>query len=364
MQPYLIAKLIHKSQWLINLLPNKLYTQLYSSGRRYFMQQFYQQHLPAKFTPPPKWQRSLWGLTFQSPLMNSAGMFKNGEAYDLVMAQGAGGYVGGTSTYNQRPGNIKHGIKLPFITLPKSHISLNFLGLPNLGDQLLAKQVFTHHKLANCPLGWSLMCSPDYSEAEGLENLIRGLWLYHNNPQIDFLEINESCPNIRLGTGNISQRLKYIAENFLIKRERKLPVVVKLSSDLNLELLPQILAILVKYKFDGINLGNTSTNYQFIKKQVVPTEQSVFNYFISQFGGGVGGMALKNKSLALCEAAVNYKNQLNPDYEFHIIRSGGIDNLADLNESEQVGVSLNQWYTGYFINYAQQGNNLYQNIFS
>lgn len=44
----------------------------------------------------------MWGIKFRNSLYNSAGMFKNGEGYDLVSKIGAGAYLGGTSTHNPR----------------------------------------------------------------------------------------------------------------------------------------------------------------------------------------------------------------------------------------------------------------------
>src|SRR5579863_675501 len=150
MTPRLIARL---SLWLnpiISRLPQNLAIKIYSSARSYFMQQFYQHKVTSLAIN--KRPRVLWGLTFNLPLMNSAGMFKNGEGYDIVAHQGAGAYIGGTSTYNPRQGNTKLGIQHPFISLPKSQLSLNFLGLPNLGDISLSQHKITKNKQAGCPI--------------------------------------------------------------------------------------------------------------------------------------------------------------------------------------------------------------------
>jgi dihydroorotate dehydrogenase len=365
------------------------------------MQSFYEHEIQQiVFNFSEKWQRSLWGLKFRLPLMNSAGMFKNGEGYNIVANQGAGGYIGGTSTGNPRTGNIKHGITHPFISLPKSHATLNYLGLPNQGDEVLAKKIITPHKVDGCPIGWSVMRSPDYEIAEKLylkcskfevfdkrrnlqivnkernqkaqmmtiqsiDKLIQSLWLYHDNQHIDFIEINESCPNIKVDAGDITKRLYYIAENFLTKRTRKLPVILKLSNDLSLHNLPKLLDVVFECKFDGINLGNTSTDYIDARKSILDQkEQQFFDYFISNFGGGLGGDLLKTKSLALCAAAVNYREIVKPNYEFHIIRTGGINRIQDILDSNNAGITLNQWYTGYFDNYITHGDKLYSKLFT
>lgn len=366
MKPQQIAKLGIWLNPIIRHLPKNLVISIYSNGRSYFMQKFYF-HKFAKIPLIIK-PRTLWGLTFNLPLMNSAGMFKNGEGYDLAANQGAGGYLGGTSTYNLRSGNIKLGIHHPFLSLPQSNLSLNFLGLPNLGDEHLSRVTITANKQNGCPIGWSVMRSPDYSMEIALEKLIESLWLYHNNPNIDFIEINESCPNIKSVDNKknsldiLENRLAYIATNFLAKRKRRLPVILKLSTDLDINQIPELLNTLIAGRFDGINLGNTSTNYPAVNLKDIK-EQELFNYFTQNIGGGVGGNSLKKTSLQLCSTAIKYIQQIRPDYEFHVIRTGGIDSLQDIIDSDNAGISLNQWYTGYFENYIKHGDILYAQIF-
>ena len=63
--------------------------------------------------------------------------------------------------------------------------------------------------------------------------------------------------------------------------------------------------------------------------------------------------------MTLSAAAVNYLELVKPGYEFHVIRSGGINSIQDIIDSNNAGVSLNQWYSGYFENYITYGNKLY-----
>lgn len=359
-----LAQASHKySSSIGKVLPKKYLIRFESLCRSYFMHKLYAETpATAYFLPDAKWHRTLWGLKFQTPLMNSAGMFKNGEGYDLVAKQGAGGYLAGTSTFNPRAGNTIHGIQHPFISLAKSQISLNSLGLPNLGDEILASQIITQHKQPNCPIGWSVMRSSDYDSATGMINLIKSLWLYHDNPQIDFIELNESCPNVKLDGGGLAERLELIAANFLLKRKRNLPVILKLSNSITLATLTNILDMVVRYKFDGINLGNTATNYASYREAVDIQERALFDYFTKNYGGGIGGNCLKHNSLQLCSTAAQYIKKLSIDYEFHVIRTGGVNSLSDILQSEQAGISLNQWYTGYFTNYLHNANSVYENL--
>lgn len=364
LSPLVLSKLYHASHKVVDLLSESQQVKIASAGRKLFMQQFACQKIAKPVIPADELALDLWGINFRSPIMNSAGMFKNGEAYDVVAALGAGAYIGGTSTANPRSGNSKHGINLPFITFPRSEVAINWLGLPNLGDEILAQKIITPQKIAGCPIGWSLMRSPDFTEAEGLNKLIASLWKYHDNAQIDFIEINESCPNVKNGGGSIIPRLEIISREFLAKRSRHLPVVVKLSNDLTYESVEQIIDALVRLNFDGINLGNTSTNYGLMRSRLLPEEKELYDYFTHEFGGGVSGSCLKDNSLQLCTIAAERLAQLKPVQEFHIIRSGGVNCWEDVRQSQQHGAKLSQWYTGFFSQYNKLGNQVYCNLYS
>jgi dihydroorotate dehydrogenase len=138
----------------------------YSEGRIEFLEKLKNEKVRKPFVPHEGLSRVLWGIKFRSYLMNAAGMFKNGECYELVEKQGAGGYLGGTGTWNSREGNRKDGIILPFVPYPKSNAASNWLGLPNDGDQINAVRAGLIEKVEGCPVGWSIMGSPDFESDE------------------------------------------------------------------------------------------------------------------------------------------------------------------------------------------------------
>jgi len=358
---------------MINLVYNKIghhlsflsdmsYIKLNSVARKHYHDIFMGQNIIEQTFLKDELSTTLWGIKFRNKVCNSAGMFKSGEGYDICANLGAGAYIGGTSTYNPRVGNTKEKIHLPFMRLTKSKMTLNYLGLPNLGDEVLSKKVFTTRKVEGCPIGWSVMKSPDYSKEEAEEKLIKSLFLYQNNPQVDFMEINVSCPNIKKSSVGILDSLNYISEEFLKKRMRHFPIIIKLSNDVTEECLTDILKSLVDLGYDGVNIGNTSTDYSTIINEIHSDEKKVFNTFTSTFNGGIGGKPLKSRSYQLCKFANEYLKTLKVKQEFHVIRTGGIDCHNDLIESDSVGVSLNQWQTGFFFNYIEHGNNVYKNI--
>jgi len=362
LKPQTLSHLYYRLHPFINILPLRLQVKVASAGRQAFMKCFSKYSDFPTYVSPAGQEKKLWGLTFRNSLFNSAGMFKNGEGYDIIARMGAGAYLGGTSTANPRLGNSKNNINLPFITLPDSQVSINWLGLPNQGDEILHQKIITRQKEPTCPIGWSIMRSPDYNEEEGMQHLINSLWLYHNNSTIDFLELNESCPNVKSGGGSIIPRLGIISSQFLNHRSRRFPVILKLSNDIDEQSLRIIIKEAITCGFDGINLGNTSTNYTEIRKFIKPKELAVYNYFTANFGGGISGKVLNENSLTLCRIAVDEIKKIQPAHEFHVIRSGGISTWNDIKQSEEAGIALNQWYTGFFDNFTKYGYNVYQKI--
>ncbi|MFY8160196.1 MAG: hypothetical protein ACOVNU_02615, partial [Candidatus Kapaibacteriota bacterium] len=112
----------------------------------------------------------------------------------------------------------------------------------------------------------------------------------------------------------------------------------------------------------GINIGNTSTKYVEFEKVIHANEKAVFNYFSKTFGGGLSGRKLKENSFKLSLIAQDTLDSIKKSkdiQEFHIIRTGGIENYNDIKISIEKGISLCQWYTGYFSKYALFGNKIY-----
>ncbi|MFA6571503.1 MAG: hypothetical protein WCT77_09730 [Bacteroidota bacterium] len=351
----------------VSKLPPELVSTIYSSGRKLFLQLLVSETPHISYTPPPILSRKLWGIEFKSPLFNAAGMFKHGEGYRLVAAQGAGAYLAGTSTCQPRRGNEKNGIIHPFIAYSKSHASSNWIGLPNDGHAELARCLSRIEKAEACPVGVSVAASPGQSDKEALKGLLEGLNLF-DKAGVDFIELNESCPNvphpqnIDKTTGldlHLIERLEFINKNFISCKRRNLPIIVKFSVDTCNKHLPALMDILFDNKFDGVNFGNTSTDYELMQKMISPDDIKLFEYFTTQFGGGVSGTPLKQKSFELASQAVSLISGKTPADEFYVIRTGGIENITDINRSESAGIALNQWFTGYFEAFARKGHRLY-----
>jgi dihydroorotate dehydrogenase len=334
----------------------------YSAGRKLFLRQL-ESERPEPYEPPAELSRTMWGIRFRAPLMNAAGMFKNGGGYEVSYLEGAGGYLHGSSTNPGRAGNKKYGIKNPFIPLPRSRGAINWLGLNNDGDEKIIGRVSRLWQQEGCPVVTNLAESPDRENSEKTPALVRSLHKYANIGMRVF-EVNYSCPNTgdMDGFEELHKKLRCISENF-IKRRENVYVVVKFSNDTQIAQVPQVMDMLFGLGFHGVNFGNTSTSYGALVREIDPRDRELFNYFVTRFGGGVSGPALKEKSLDLCDHAVTYRDKGPPKQEFHVWRTGGVEGVSDLIDSDGVGVSMNLWFTGFFDRFSEYGHGLYERLF-
>jgi dihydroorotate dehydrogenase len=367
-----LAKVDYSLRPITTLLPAPLIIKTYSFGRRWFLNRLFNSPPKEKIPIPEKYSRKILGLEFQSPIFNAAGIFKEGFGYELAWREGAGAFLIGTITPSFRQGNRKDGYYLPFIPLPKSGSAINWLGLPNAGFEEIAKRVQNIEKHSGCPIGVSIAADPTAQGLDSLNGVLNGLEIFSNS-QADFIELNESCPNVPHEhcddngssiDSKLIERLEWISNNFLQKRKRHFPVIVKFSLDTKPEQIEELLRLLIDLGFDGVNFGNTSTDYEYYSQYLTNHEKQNFNYFTQKFGGGLSGEILKAKSLELCKIAQQLLAKIQPHNEFVITRTGGISSADDLQASSDNLIMLNQWFSGYFENFAKNGHQLYSKILS
>ncbi len=345
----------------VHLLPFPLVLALHSWGRPLLWKHL-SRHVPAvPFDPPPHAERRYWGLRFRCPVFNAAGLFKYGEGYELAYRQGAGAYLLGTITALSRRGRTAFGIRHPFMSFPRTRAALNVLGLPNAGHRAAAAWIRTLPRYTAFPLGISVALDPELNPSEALQLLLEGLRLY-SDAGADFIEINESCPNIPHDPSwhALQHRLRWIADHFLVHRSRPLPVLVKVSVDTPAESLLRLLELLLELGYDGMTIGNTSTAYEALMPAFASSELRHYAAFWRRLGGGVSGAPLAKRRQQLLQLAAQWLAQHRRDREFHLLAVGGIMSPTDLQEALATGASLVQWYTGYIHALAHYGDDVYR----
>ena len=362
-----IANYESKIRNYIGIFPPHFISFIYSNSRKIFLKNL----TKSKFSLvklPTDLKVKLWDIEFNNSIFNAAGMFKDGIGYELCYKMGAGAFLAGTTTYNMRLGNKKKLILHPFMPYPYSKAASNWMGLPNKGHEAVANILKKIEKKKGCPVGISVSFDNDKYEQYGM---YEGLKVYEK-ANVDFIELNESCPNVEhnsdekkvgLVAQSLIDRLEFISKFFIKKCNRNIPIIVKFSNDTKIEVIPALIDILVDLKFSGINFGNTSVNYGEYINNIDEKDKKLFLYFTQTFGGGLSGEILKNTSLNLCAEAIKYIKNKNLQNEFHCIRTGGISSLDDIIISKNNGILLNEWFTGFFDNFAKNGFNVYKLLF-
>jgi len=362
----ILAKLDYQIRPFILLINPWFATVTYSYGRKLFLKLLSEEVSEKPFLPPSELNKKLWDIDFRLPVFNAAGMFKKGEGYYTVASQGAGAYLAGTATYHKRKGNFKNGILHPFLPYHSSEAASNWMGLPNEGFEVIAKRLSKIEKVKGCPVGISLSFSPEAVIVTAINEMLEGLAMF-DKAKVDFIELNESCPNVKHADHeneekNLWLRMESISEKFLSKRKRNLPVIVKFSNDTALGQVPMLTDKLIEFGFEGVNFGNTSTEYEEYADDIDRYDIKNYKYFTNTFKGGLSGKILKQKSLELCSAAVSHILSKSLNKEFHVIRTGGVENYKDISESKNEGIALNQWFTGYFSAFSLYGHSLHEKL--
>ena len=351
--------------FVVSNLPSWASVFLFSRGRKLFLEKFVKER-PEKRDIPKDLEVVCWGLRFQSPLMNAAGMFKDKDAHEIVAAQGAGAYLRGTDVWSPYRGNKRASIRNPVAFFPRSGASLNWLGLPGDGIEANLPRVSRAEKIEGCPYGCSLMGDPRIEDEEKrLCYLVAGMFDYAD-AGVDFLEDNFSCPNTGDQTPDLKhlrKQIRYVGDNFISIVGRKVPVIAKLSVDWPIRDVKETMDMLFDAGFSGVNFGNTSINYLQHGINISAKERGLYNFFFELFGGGVGGRPLKEYSLELASEAARYVKEGPPGQEFHVIRTGGVESWRDVLQSRNEGIPLNGWFTGYWEAFAKHGHDIYIEIF-
>ncbi len=260
------------------------------------------------------------GIEFKNPVLTASGTFGFGEEfselYDLSML---GGICSKGLTLSQRSGNT--GIRV--WETPMGLI--NSIGLQNPGVDNFINQELPKMKNYNTVIIANLggHCEEDYFE--GIYKL--------NESDIDLIELNISCPNVK--TGGMAFGMKAsVAYDIVskIKRICKKPLMVKLSP--NAENISEMAIACEEAGADGLSLINTIQAMAIDIKN----KKAVFDNVYA----GLSGPCVKPIALRMVhEAAKSVK--------IPVCGLGGIMNTEDVIEFIMAGASLVQIGTANFI---------------
>ena len=277
-----------------------------------------------------------FGLTFPNPVGLAAGFDKDGVALRALAALGFGFIEAGTVTYHPQPGNKRPRL----FRLPNDKALINRAGFNNEGAAAFVKHVSKHKP--TCVLGVSIGKSKIVPLDAAVEDYLRSFDLVY--PVADYIAVNVSSPN----TPQLRelQRPDHLATLLEALQQRNLelsankpdgkptPLLVKLSPELNLEELKQIVEVVRTFRVAGLIATNTTTSRDGLQ---TPTEK------IAACGeGGLSGLPLRERSTNMIAMLYNLTGSSIP-----LIGVGGVFTAEDAWDKITAGASLIQLYTGF-----------------
>ncbi|HEY6660913.1 MAG TPA: quinone-dependent dihydroorotate dehydrogenase [Pyrinomonadaceae bacterium] len=282
-----------------------------------------------------------FGLSFPNPVGLAAGFDKNGIALQPLAALGFGFIEAGTVTYHPQPGNARPRL----FRLAEDQALINRAGFNNDGAAVFARRVAQHRP--DCVLGVSIGKSKITPLEEATEDYLASFELVYN--VADYIAVNVSSPNTpQLRELQQSEQLASLLSALQARRrelQKQVPLLVKLSPDLERPDLEMIVDVIERLQIDGIIATNTT-----VSRDNLQTDAGR----VAAFGeGGLSGKPLRNRSTQMIAELYQLTRGRIP-----LIGVGGIFNADDAWEKISAGASLVQLYTGFIY----QGPNIAQQI--
>jgi dihydroorotate dehydrogenase len=351
----LISRLDHRVRpWLAKSLPPQWFITAYSEGRTPYLKFLSEENIPAVVAP----QRpvELWGLRFRNDISNAAGFDKDGTLLHFNHAIGAGFTVVGTVLNRTHSGNIFSSLGRtfnPWTPLPSSSSAINSLGLPGKGIDPVLDRIKAFQddvQPADYPIGLSIMGHPSQKGQAKIDGVIE--CLEKALPIVDFIELNESCPNVQHDspTEKSHHDFEHRIKHFTSCRNTvspNTPLWVKFGQKPSND----SLCLLDRYGVQAVALLNTQTDYKSIRSRLPQTDHKLFDYYTKNYRGGVSGRVIQGDAAEAVEHTALAIESLK--LKLKIVHVGGLNCKGDMDGSRQLA-PLREWYTGLMENLGTQ----------
>lgn len=285
--------------------------------------------VPYKNRPRPTVVRVM-GINFPSRVGLAAGLDKNADYIPGLASCGFGFVEVGTVTPFPQSGN--EGARV--FRLVKDRAIINRMGFPNLGVDHAIQQITALKERPILGINIGKNASTPIEEAT-TDYLICFQKVY---AYADYVTINISSPNTEhlreLQEQNhlfdLLTRLKQEQRKLAAQHGRHVPLVVKISPDLNAEQLEMMAQVFLGTEIDGIIVSNTTLAREGLRDLTGALNQ-----------GGLSGAPLFEKSTEIIKLLNGYLKGRIP-----LIAAGGIMSAEDAEEKLKAGAVLVQLYTG------------------
>jgi len=272
-----------------------------------------------------------FGLTFPNPVGLAAGLDKNGEHIDALLALGFGFVEIGTVTPRAQEGNPKPRM----FRLPEHQAVINRLGFNNGGVDALVRNVERARRKGGL-LGINIGKNKDTPNESAEDDYLHCLERVY--PLADYITVNISSPNTAgLRELQEEQSLRRLVSTLREAQERlgaqhgkRVPMLVKVAPDLSDSDIEAAARVLSDLKVDGVIATNTTVGRMGVQGAPHAEEQ-----------GGLSGKPLMGQATLVLRMLRTRMAESIP-----LVGVGGILSGADAVTKMAAGATLVQCYTG------------------
>ena len=267
---------------------------------------------------------TLFGKEIKNPIGIAAGFDKDAEVYNSLFNLGFGFVEVGTVTPLKQYGNKKPRV----FRLENDKALINRLGFNNSGSDNVSKRI-----KKNKPIGiLGVNIGPNWDSKDRVGDYLIGFKKFHN--LADYITINISSPNTEnlRDFHNLDELGNLLDKIFAEKKKlsSKIPIALKVSPDINNDIVKDISKLLIEYKVNALIVSNTTDQNRDNLKDHQKFQR-----------GGLSGKPLRDISNKL----INYFFK-NLNGQVKIIGVGGVDSGKSAYEKFLSGADFVQLYTG------------------
>ena len=272
----------------------------------------------------PLFKTKIFNKDIDNPIGIAAGFDKNAEVYNSLYKLGFGFVEVGTITPLKQYGNPKPRV----FRLVEDEALINRLGFNNLG----AKNVVNRIK-SNKPIGLlGINIGPNKDTENRLGDYVECFKTFHE--VADYITINISSPNTEdLRSFHKQSKLNELLETINEEKKvlsSKIPIVVKISPDINDQEISKVSEVLLSNNIEAIIISNSSDS----------TRDDLVDIQRHQ-KGGLSGKPIREKSTKLINKFYKILSG-----RIKIIGVGGVNSGKSAYEKFSVGANFVQLYTG------------------
>ncbi|MDH4121182.1 MAG: quinone-dependent dihydroorotate dehydrogenase [Deltaproteobacteria bacterium] len=278
----------------------------------------------------PRLRTRVWGSDLTNPIGVAAGFDKDGLILPALFGLGAGFVEVGTVTPRPQPGNPSPRM----FRLPEDHALINRMGFNNQGAYALGRRLGKRPPPAGL-LGINLGKNRDTPLTAAAEDYLVAMHALYAHA--GYLVVNISSPNTP-GLRSLQEKHTLSQLISLLKGEReklaevtgrRVPLLVKLSPDMSLEAVGDVVETALEYGLDGLVAANTTTS-----REGLTSPHKVRD-------GGLSGKPLLPHTLRLVARLHRLAQG-----KLVIVGVGGVFSGEDAYAMIKAGASLVQLYTG------------------